>query len=120
MPRTLRKPFVLLATCCMALLCAQGWIASAPAAEWPTWPPQKAVPPGVAPAPAPKQPAPAPPPEAAKPESEAAAKAGESAGKKTAGGIKTGTIVKAALIAGAIAGVAIAIGGGGGGSTSNH
>ncbi len=116
MPHTLRKSFVVLATC-IALLCAQGWIASASAAEWPTWPRQKAPAP-AAPAPAPQQPAPSPAPEAAKPESEAAAKAGEAAGKKTAGGIRIGTVAKWALIVGGIAGIAIAVGGGG--SSSNH
>jgi len=116
-----RKTFITAVTCA-ALLSAQGWIGAAGAAEWPTWPRPVPPPPETttAPPPAPA-PAPAPPAaEAAKPGSEAAAKAGEAAGKKTAGGIKAGTIAWAALIAAGIAGIAIAVGGGGGGTTSNH
>ncbi len=116
MPHPFRTPFIAAMTCA-ALLSAPGWIGAAGAVEWPTWPRPKApaTTPG-APETAPSPPAPAP--EAAPPASKAAAKAGEAAGKKTAGGIKAGTIGKAALIAAGIVGIAIAIGGGG--STSNH
>ncbi len=115
MPHPFRKPLVALLACA-ALVCAQGWIAAASAAEWQTWPRQPAPAPG---APAP-QPAPQPPTTAPTPPPSGATKAGEAAGKKTAGGIKAGTIGWAALIAAGIAGIAIAVGSGGGGSSSNH
>lgn len=125
MPQRASKTFITVVTCA-ALLFAQGWIGAAGAAEWPTWPRQKVPAPETTPGAPPPAPAPAPSapaPEAAKPGSEAPAKAGEAAGKKTAGGIKAGTIGWAALIAAGIAGVAIAVGGGGGGgggTTSSH
>ncbi len=119
MSHPFRKPFIAAMTCA-ALLFAQGWIRAAGAAEWPTWPRP------IAPAPetTPGKPEPAPSPEApapdtAQPGSEAASKAGETAGKKTAGGIKAGTVAKWALIGAGIVGIAIAVGGGGG-TTSNH
>lgn len=95
---------VLAALTCAALLLAQGWIGTAVAAEWPTWPRPKPPASGTTPAP--------------HPESEAAAEKGEEDGKKAAGWLKTGTVAKAALVAAGIAGVAIAIGSGS--SSSNH
>ncbi len=115
MPHTPGRLLVVLATC-VALLCAQGWVGAASAVEWPTWPRPKAPAPETAPAPEPQPPAAAPAPEAAKPESEAAAKAGEAAGKKTAGGIRIGTVAKWTLIIGGIAGIAVAVFGGSSGS----
>lgn len=117
MSHPLRKPLVALLAC-VTLLLAQGWFGAASAAEWPTWPRPKA--PATETAPAPETPAApqAPAPETAPPAPGAAAKAGETAGKKTAGGIKAGTIAWGALIAAGVAGIAIAVFGGS--SSSNH
>ncbi len=120
----LRHPLLtplVVALTCAAFLCAHVWIGAASAAEWPTWPRPKApAPESTQPPPAPTtQPAPAP---GTAPPPSPAAKAGEKAGKKTAGGIKAGTIGWGVLIAAGIAGIAIALGGGGGGggTTTNH
>ncbi len=124
MSRTFRKPLIA-ALACAVLVCAQGWIAAASAADWPTWPRPKASSPTPpeAPAPAPGTPAAETAvPQAAAPEAapaSGAAKAGETAGKKTAGGIKAGTIGWIALITAGVAGGAIAIFSGGK-SSSNH
>jgi hypothetical protein len=108
MVRPVRKS-VIAALTCAALLFAQGWIGTAVAAEWPTWPRPKTPAPETTPAPAPT---------ATPSESEAAAKKGEEDGKKAAGWLKSGTVTKAALVAAGIVGIAIAIGGGS--SSSNH